>query len=143
MKTLPLVFLVAACSASFSAAPLSPLHVSETGHFFVDEQNKPVFLLADTAWALVNQLKREEITEYLEHRRSQGFNAVAAVLYAPRNGDISKDFINAYGHKPFALHDGRPDPTRPLITAGNDPAKAAEYDEAPRLLRLRFALLGK
>lgn len=114
---------------ALAAEPITPLRVSPNGRFFTDAAGRPVFVLADTAWGLFTRLKREEITEYLEHRRAQGFNAVAAVLFAPRNSDINQNATNAYGRDPFALAaDGQFDPTRPLVTPGSDPAKAGEYD---------------
>lgn len=115
-------------AASLAAGSAAALRVSDTGRFLVDEGGNAVFLLADTAWSLVNRLRREEITQYLEHRRAQGFNAVTFVLYSPGNPDLTDRAGNAYGCAPFAETGGRPDPTKPLVTPGADPASPTEYD---------------
>jgi len=110
------------------ASPPEPLRVSENGHFLVTESGRGVFLLADTAWGLVAHLKREEMASYLRHRRNQLFNAVTFVVYMPGNPDISSTVTDAYGHAPFAVVNGRPDPTQPRTTPGANPANADEYD---------------
>jgi len=106
---------IATCGA-FAVEPPSSLRVSNNGRFLVNESGAPVFLLCDTAWSLVNRLRREEITSYLEHRRAQGFNAVTFVLYSTGDPNQADSGKNIYGHAPFELTDGRPDPTRPLVT---------------------------
>ncbi len=116
----------------YGAAAVAPhperMFVSENGHFLTTESGRPVFLLADTAWGLVHQLKREEIEGYLRKRRSQRFNAVTFVLYSPGNPDIADGTANIYGQSPFATTGGRADPTQPRVTPGADPTKSSEYD---------------
>ena len=76
--------------------PPESLRVSDNGHFLVTKSGAPVFLLADTAWSLVNRLKRAEITEYLEKRRGQRFNAVTFVLYStgdPNQADSGREHL--------------------------------------------------
>lgn len=62
--------------------------------------------LADTAWVMLHALRRSEITEYLDRRRSQGFTAVQIALVDPEGAE---DLANAAGVAPF-IDD---DPARP------------------------------
>lgn len=120
--------LLCLTAVAAAADPLPPLRIAANQRVFVDAQDRPIFLLGDTAWALVVRLKREEITAYLEHRRRQGFNAIAAVLYAPENTEIAYSPVNIYGHSPFAAAGGSLDPLHPLTVPGADPAEKGEYD---------------
>ena len=111
-----------------ASPPPERLKVSDNGHFIVTESGRPVFLLADTAWGLVNRLSREEIGAYLRKRRSQRFNAVTFVLYSPGNPDIANGQTNFYGHAPFTSAGGKFDFRQPLTTPGSEPTRPAEYD---------------
>ncbi|MGQ9619970.1 MAG: apiosidase-like domain-containing protein [Bacteroidales bacterium] len=102
-------------------APLR-LHVHNNSWNLADENGKPVFLLAETAWGLVRNLSREDADFFLKVRRSQRFNAVAFVCLNPPNSK------NYYGKKAFYEVNGRADITRPLITSGNNPADTSQYD---------------
>ena len=106
----------------------TPLRVSESGRVLVDATGRPVFLLADTAWGLPVRITREEAEQYLRQRRSQRFNAVTFVLFTPGNPDISQKLENVYGDGPFEVRNGKPDPVRPIVTPGADPANAQQYD---------------
>ena len=76
------ILALAAALAAWAAAP-EPPSVDASGRFLVTKGGKPIFLLADTAWDLCRRPSREDISYYLEHRRKQGFNAVAFVLVHP------------------------------------------------------------
>ena len=117
-----------ACPALAADPALPRLRVSQNGRFLVSEPGRPVFLLCDTAWSLVQRMNRDDVEMYLRHRRAQGFNAVTFVLFTPGNRDITDTLKNAYGQVPFASVGGRPDPTQPLLTPGADPAVAGQYD---------------
>ncbi len=119
-----LALLCLAAVARAEVAPVEPLRVADNGRFFVGSDGRPVFLLADTAWALILRLRREEVAPYLEHRRAQGFNAVALVLYRGGNRSFGADTANAYGREPFVDHDA----ARPLVTPGDDPRDDDAYD---------------
>lgn len=109
-------------------AELTPLQVGGGGRLLTDAAGKPVFLLGDTAWSLALRLTREEAEQYLLTRQRQRFNAVTFVLFSPGRTELTSELVNAYGDAPFELVDGRPDPTRPLITSGGDPRDAQQYD---------------
>lgn len=53
----------------------------------------------DSAWSLAVQLTREQVDEYLEKRRAQGFNAV--MLNVVEHHFSSNPPKNAYGQAPF------------------------------------------
>lgn len=106
----------------------TPLRVSENGRVLVDGTGRPVFLLGDTAWALAARTKREEAERYLRLRRAQRFNAVTFVLFVTGKNEIVSGLANAYGDEPFAMNGALPDPTRPIVTPGSDPADATAYD---------------
>lgn len=82
------------------------LFASANRRFIVDEDGKPFFWLADTAWELFHRLKREEAEFYLENRRQKGINVIQTVALAEVKGLREP---NPYGHLP--LHND--DPTRP------------------------------
>jgi hypothetical protein len=107
--------------------PPPRLQVSDNGRYLVAADGKPVFLLADTAWGLSRRLTREDAASYLETRREQGFNAVAFVAIEG-GGDIAEGPSDVYGRPALATGRGKPDPTRPVVTPGSDPAVEGQYD---------------
>jgi hypothetical protein len=76
----------------------SPLRVSDNGRVLVDATGRPVFVLADTAWSLVLRTKREEAEAYLRQRRTQCFNAVAFVLFAPGRSQLTNTLERRSGN---------------------------------------------
>ncbi len=83
--------------------------------------SKPFFWLGDTAWELFHRLNREEAIQYLDTRKSQGFNVIQAVALAEFDGLRQP---NAYGDLPLLDLN----PTTLAITGGADPADAKQYD---------------
>ncbi|HYE65935.1 MAG TPA: DUF4038 domain-containing protein [Pyrinomonadaceae bacterium] len=88
-------------SAEQSQAPASfngPLKISSNRRHLVDQSGSPFFWLGDTSWRLFVDFTREEVLQYLDTRRSQGFNVVlaCAVLWGGTNGDP-----NPYGERPW------------------------------------------
>lgn len=73
-------------------------------YFFCGE--KLFFWLADTAWLLFHELRKEEISLYLENRREKGFNVIQVVAahHFPA--------VNAYGKNAFDENDV----TKPVLT---------------------------
>jgi len=93
---LPALLLAFCVSApALSAAP-QRLAVSADGRNLVTADGRPFFYLADTAWALFQQLKREDVTLYLQDRADKGFTviqAVAAVWRSLEHPNVSGDRV--------------------------------------------------
>jgi hypothetical protein len=108
-------------------APKAPLDlkVSDNGRFLVQDNGKPFFYLADTAWELFHRLDREEADLYLKNRAAKKFTVIQAVVLAELEG---LTVPNRYGD-------------RPLID--NDPAKPNEayFHHVDRIVN-RAASLG-
>lgn len=62
------------------------------------KDGKPYFYLADTAWTLLQRLSRKEMTDYLDRRAAQGFNAVQVSAVSELDG---LRVPNREGHLPF------------------------------------------
>ena len=78
------------------------LSIAPNGRYFVDQNGKPFFYLADTAWTLFKRLNYEEVDEYFKNRAAKGFNVIQAYLL--RGLEVE----NLYGHAPVIDRD----PTR-------------------------------
>lgn len=57
-----------------------PLKVSPNKRYLVGSNNAPFFWQADTAWNMTAELNESEIIQYLDARKSQGFNTVLVSL---------------------------------------------------------------
>lgn len=99
------------------------LRISDNGRFLVRKDGSPVFLLGDTAWALPWKLNRNELVDYLDQRRKQGFNLIGVVAVSPYD-----TAANAHGDRPFHLRNDHWDPSQPIATEGDDPGDADAYD---------------
>ena len=125
---LGLIAFVTLAGSVSSAKDPAPLRVHAGGRVLIGEADRPVFLLADTAWSLVARSSREDADLYLRKRKSQGFNAVALVLAVPNGTELTRGPANFYGALPFVRVNNHFDPARPITTAGNDPADPNQYD---------------
>jgi hypothetical protein len=67
-------------SSEAQVTALPRLRVSADGHYFVTETGAPFFWLGDTAWEMFARLSREEVEQYLENRRTKGFNVIQVVI---------------------------------------------------------------
>jgi hypothetical protein len=56
------------------------LKVSPNGSYFVGQNGRPFFYLADTAWTLFMRLNRDEVEEYLANRKAKGFTVIQAYV---------------------------------------------------------------
>ncbi len=97
------------------------IKVSENQKFLETKEGKPFFWLGDTDWELFHRMTREEAEEFINIRSEQGFNVLQAVALAEFNGVREP---NRYGDYPL----NNEDPTQLLITPGNNPENAYEYD---------------
>jgi hypothetical protein len=104
-----------------SISSYAQIRVSSNQRFLVNKDGTPFFWLGDTAWELFHRLTREEIGEYLETRRQQGFNVIQAVALAEFNGIRQP---NRYGDVPLINED----PTQLAVTPGSDPNNDDAYD---------------
>lgn len=125
---LGLLALFTLAGAAPIATDLAPLRIHANGRVLFGEADRPVFLLADTAWSLVARLSREDADLYLRKRKSQGFNAVTFVLAVPNGTELTREPTNFYGALPFERVNNHFDPARPITTAGSDPENSRQYD---------------
>lgn len=78
---------------------LPRLRVSDNGRYFVAEDGKPFFWLADTAWTIFNNLTLEEVEHYLDNRRAKDFNVIQCVALEPE-ADRGVPMANRLGDLP-------------------------------------------
>jgi hypothetical protein len=97
------------------------IKVSDNHRFLTTANGDPFFWLGDTSWELFHRLTREEIDEFLDIRKQQGFNVIQAVALAEFNGIRQP---NRYGDLPL----NNEDPTQLLVTPGGDPSDDYQYD---------------
>lgn len=88
-----------------ASAALPDLKVAADHRHLATTDDKPFFLLGDTAWELFHRLTREETELYLKNRAAKGFNTILAVALA----EYEFDQPNAYGEMPLENND----PTKP------------------------------
>jgi hypothetical protein len=82
------------------------MQVSDNHRYLVEDDGRPFFWLADTAWEIFHRLDRDEASAYLADRAAKGFTVIQAVILAEFSGLVEP---NAYGHVPLPGND----PTRP------------------------------
>ncbi len=104
--SLTTVLLILLLSATTVNAQLPRLKISENQRYLIQENGKPFFWLADTAWELFHRCDREEALHYLDKRAEQGFNVIQAVALAEIDG---LNTPNSLGERPLMDND----PTRP------------------------------
>ena len=95
-------------------------------HLLETASGVPVFLNNYTVWSLISNSTRKDIAEFLIMCNTSKFNMVSAVIPLFFEG---KHDSTIYDTPPFVTDStGVPDPTKPIITSGNDPDIAGEYD---------------
>jgi hypothetical protein len=114
-------FLLGVALALMPMASFSQIKVSDNQRFLASADGKPFFWLGDTCWELFHRMTREEIDEFLDIRKSQGYNVIQAVALAEFNGIRE---ANRYGDWPL----NNEDPTQLMVTPGHDPKSDYEYD---------------
>jgi Protein of unknown function (DUF4038)/Putative collagen-binding domain of a collagenase len=78
-----------------------PIQVSENGRYFVDEQGKPFYFLADTQWELFRRYSLADTRLILENRKAKGFSVVMVMLTGVGPGTEP----NVAGEKPWINND--------------------------------------
>ena len=119
MLRLKLISIAFACLCVHAGQ--AQIKVSANNKFLEAKDGKPFFWLGDTDWELFHRMTREEAEEFINIRSEQGFNVLQAVALAEFNGIREP---NRYGDYPL----NNEDPTQLLVTPGNNPANAYEYD---------------
>ncbi len=119
MLRLKLISIAFACLCMHAGQ--AQIKVSTNNKFLETKDDKPFFWLGDTDWELFHRMTREEAEEFINIRSEQGFNVLQAVALAEFNGVREP---NRYGDYPL----NNEDPTQLLVTPGNNPANAYEYD---------------
>jgi Protein of unknown function (DUF4038) len=109
LKLVAALCFIAVVATAQRGTTLPKLKVSADRHFLVQDNGKPFFYLADTAWELFHRLGRKDAAEYLKIRASQGYTAIQAVALAEFDGLVDP---NAYGKLPLIDKD----PPSPLST---------------------------
>lgn len=99
--------------------PLPKLTVSSNGRYFATQNGQPFFWLGDTGWLLFIKLTREEVVQYLEQRKQQGFTVIQAMVLH----DVRKA-VNVYGDSALINQHV----ATPAISKGNNFSNAAQYD---------------
>lgn len=137
MKSIPFITLCFVLLYPFGSLAAPPwkqhgaLQVSKDGHSIQHRDGTPFLWIGDTAWGLFQQLKREEVDHYLDHRRKLGFNVVQAVVFwYPHGGGFESgphNAANAYGHRPFSGGEDAPDTAAPLLVQGGGPTQPNDY----------------
>jgi len=72
---------------------MSALKISKTKDYFIKD-NKPYFYFADTVWSAFYLISPKEWEEYLDYRRSQGFNALQISILPL--GDTEKPSLHPF-----------------------------------------------
>src|SRR5690606_2716952 len=94
------------------------LEISDNNRYFVQANGEPFFWLGDTGWLMFNRLYREEIIQYIEDRKSKGFNVIQAMVLH------SLEAVNVYNDT--ALVDL--DVSKPIVTPGAEVNDSVSYD---------------
>jgi hypothetical protein len=74
------------------------LKVSDNGRFLQFSDGTPFFWLGDTAWALHQNISREEVIKYLDNTADLGFNVIQLMTV---NIWALSDSKNYFGDKPY------------------------------------------
>ncbi len=119
-KLLPILLAGAlfSCTSQQDKQEIDVLKVSENGRYLTTGDGDPFFWLGDTGWLLFNKLNRDEAETYLEDRKNKGFNVIQAMVLH------TVPSVNVYGDSSIV----NKDIARPLVTDGNNPDNAEEYD---------------
>lgn len=113
-----ILILCSSCAPKENKSGIQLLKVSENSRFLVTENNEPFFWLGDTGWLLFNKTSREEAEQYLEDRRSKGFNIIQVIVID------SVGTVNVYGDSALI----QKNVATPRITVGNNFGDSLQYD---------------
>ncbi|MGV8093591.1 MAG: DUF4038 domain-containing protein [Mangrovibacterium sp.] len=95
-------------------------------HLLATQSGTPVFLNNYTVWQLLRNGSRADIKEFIGVLQKNQFNVISLMILDINRSQPGKNF---YGDMAFELDEkGLPDPLKPVLSEGNDPAVAEEYD---------------
>lgn len=97
-KALSVLLLLISGVIAFPQRQHLSLKVTPNGHYLQYEDGTPFFWLGDTGWELFHRLTVEELAQYLDNRKSKGFNVIQAVILAELDGMHT---LNKYGDYPL------------------------------------------
>lgn len=107
------------------------LSISADGHRIQLQDGTPFLWVGDTAWGMFQQLTREEVDLYLDHRKALGFTVIQSVAHwSPHGGGMDRspdNSANAYGHRPFTGSEAAPDTSEPLVVEGGSSESPNDY----------------
>jgi hypothetical protein len=123
------------CTLALLAEPAWQQHgqiqASSNGHALQHQDGAPFLWIGDTGWGMFQQLKREEVDQYLDNRQRLGFTVIQSVAFwFPHGGGIEMgphNATNAYGHRPFTGSADAPNTAEPLIVPGGSPDAPNDY----------------
>src|SRR5210317_1721175 len=129
MKTWTIILLLIFYSADlFAQSPWQKhgkLEVSSNRHYIQHADGTPFLWIGDTGWGMFQQLTREQVDMYLDHRQELGFTVIQAVAHwSPHGGGMPRgpdNAANAYGHYPFTGSETSPNTSEPRIVKGGSP----------------------
>lgn len=87
-----------------------PVRLSANNRYLLDSTGSPFFVVGDSPWYLFQQLTKAEAEEYLENRRTKGFNTIIAEMMVANN--VNQPFFTRDGDAPFTTPNdfGTPNP---------------------------------
>ena len=85
------------------------VNVSGNGRYFVDQDGRPFFYLADTCWLLFKRPTPGELDEYLRDRAAKGFTVIQAYVIRGLGSPDPDGNTSLTGEAPFLDRD----PSRP------------------------------
>jgi len=94
--------------------------VSANGRYFVDQDDRPFFYLADTVWTLFKRLDRSEAEEYLQNRASKGFTVIQAYLLRGLEAPNRDGEVTLLGRDPTQLNEAFFENVDFIVNRAND-----------------------
>lgn len=115
------VLLAPTCTAQLWRSHGTLRVLKDNPHYLSHADGTPFIWIGDTAWELVHRASREEARRYLQDRENKGFNVIQTVTISEFHDEAPWNF---YRDSTFV----RNDPSRPLITNGDNHTEATSYD---------------
>jgi Protein of unknown function (DUF4038)/Putative collagen-binding domain of a collagenase len=108
-----------------------PLRISSDSRYLVDQNQRPFFMVGDSAQSIYSMLSPTALSSYLTKRRSQGFNTLLA---EPLHWDGERVMPSANGHLPFLGNTSKGQYDGTLGTADFDTPNPAYWDHVDWVL---------